>query len=621
MLDKLRAASNHILLKIVMAVIVISFILTGVGNYLIGGGGDYAAKINGDKISRAQLEYAFNIERDKQRQALGENFSQLASNEHYMLQLRQQVLSQLIDRLLLQKFVDKLNIKVSDEQIKLALLSQPMFQTDGLFDNAKFKRLLADAGYNADSYANMLRGQLADQQFVEGVTNSEFVLPEEGKRLIQLLEQQRKIRTAKIDLAPLIAQQSATDNEIALHYQQNKHDFMTKEQFRVSYVTFAASDLQPSISKEEVTRWYEQKKADYTQPERVRYRVIQTKTEGDAQAILSELASYKDFASLAKAKSIDPVTASRGGDLGWLEKSMLPNEIAQANLTQKGAVSGIIKGASGFFIVELDDQQPAYAKPLSQVYQQIETKLAQEKALDAWYQQQQKVRDAAGNNNESLTDVEKTTGIKVQTTEWFTQETLPQALNYTQVQQSLFDGSLLNGNGSAGVNSEIITTDDNRAFLLRVEGHKAPYLEPLEVVKTRVEQQVKRKKAERQAEVLAEKILKGLSANKNEALRAAKLNFTESRLVTRYQQGAEVKKAFALPMPHAAMPSYGSVQDAQGDILLIALDDVVPGEVVPEKFTEVSKELLQNNIQFDVVALTRYLRETAKISYGDAAKL
>lgn len=97
MMDNLRAAANNVVLKIILALIMLSFILTGVGSYLIGGSNDYAAKVNDQDISRAQLEQAMQSERGRLQQKLGEQFSVLAANEGYMQQLRQQVLGQLIN--------------------------------------------------------------------------------------------------------------------------------------------------------------------------------------------------------------------------------------------------------------------------------------------------------------------------------------------------------------------------------------------------------------------------------------------------------------------------------------------------------------------------------------------
>ena len=59
MMDSLRTAANSLVLKIIFGIIIVSFILTGVSGYLIGGGNNYAAKVNDQEISRGQFENAF----------------------------------------------------------------------------------------------------------------------------------------------------------------------------------------------------------------------------------------------------------------------------------------------------------------------------------------------------------------------------------------------------------------------------------------------------------------------------------------------------------------------------------------------------------------------------------
>ncbi len=45
MMDNLRTAANSVVLKIIFGIIIVSFILTGVSGYLIGGNNNYAAKM------------------------------------------------------------------------------------------------------------------------------------------------------------------------------------------------------------------------------------------------------------------------------------------------------------------------------------------------------------------------------------------------------------------------------------------------------------------------------------------------------------------------------------------------------------------------------------------------
>ncbi len=129
--------------------------------------------------------------------------------------------------------------------------------------------------------------------------------------------------------------------------------------------------------------------------------------------MLAQLKGGADFAALAKSKSIDPISARKGGDMGWLEPATTPDELKNAGLTQKGQLSGVIKSSVGFLVVRLDDIQPEQIKPLAEVRDAVADKAKQEKAVDAFYQQQQKVSEAASKNNESLAGAAQASGLKV----------------------------------------------------------------------------------------------------------------------------------------------------------------------------------------------------------------
>lgn len=105
--------------------------------YLIGGGNNYAAKVNDQEISRGQFENAFNSERNRMQQQLGDQYSELAANEGYMKTLRQQVLNRLIDEALLDQYARELKLGISDEQVKQAILRpQPSRLTANLITAA-----------------------------------------------------------------------------------------------------------------------------------------------------------------------------------------------------------------------------------------------------------------------------------------------------------------------------------------------------------------------------------------------------------------------------------------------------------------------------------------------------
>ncbi|AEX53226.1 peptidylprolyl isomerase [Rahnella aquatilis] len=624
MMDNLRAAANHVVLKIILALIILSFILTGVGNYLIGGSGDYAAKVNGQEIGRAQLEQAVQNQRSRLQQQLGDQFSALAGSDGYMQQLRQESLSNLIDVTLLDQYSKKLGITVSDQQIKDAIFATPQFQTDGRFDNTKYLQSIQGMGYTADNFAQLMKQQLISQQLEQAYGQSDFVLPVESKSLGELILQSRDVQTATLDTDALAAKQQVTDAELQAFYDQNKNNFLSPEQVKVSYIEMDAAAMQgkTNVTDADISAYYDQHKSEFGQPERRRYSVIVLKSQADADAVAAELKKGADFVELAKTKSTDALSARQGGDLGWMEPETTLPEFKNANLTTKGQVSGVIKSDSGFFILRLDDVTPEQVKPLAEVRNTISDKLKQEKSLDAYYALQQKVSEAATNDNESLASAEDVAGTKAIHTDWFTQNQIPAGINFKPVVQAIFDGGLIGQDGSPGSNSDIITVDGDRAFVVRVDAHKAEGVKPFAEVKDQVTTLVKRQKAQDQARVDGEKLLTALKEGKgDDAMKAAGLTFGSVQKVQRSQQpSAFEENVYALPHPQKDKPVYGLTQDDKGNSVLVKLNAVTPGSIPAADAARFNQEMQQtsSNVAFD--SLLTNLRQEAKIKYGSAAQ-
>ena len=618
MMDSLRTAANSLVLKIIFGIIIVSFILTGVSGYLIGGSANYAAKVNDQEISRGQFENAFAGERNRMQQQLGDQFSELAANEGYMKNLRQQTLNRLIDEALLDQYAREIGLSISDDQVKKAIFSTPAFQNNGKFDNTRYNAIVNQMGMTPDQYAQALRNQLTTQQLINAVVGTDFMLKGEADELATLVSQQRVVREATFDVNALAAKQQASDEEVKSYYEQNKNNFTSPEQFRVSYIKLDAAAMQENATDAEIQTYYDQHQDQFTQPQRNRYSVIQTKTEADAKAALDELNKGTDFATVAKEKSTDIISAKNGGDMGWLEEGTTPDELKNSGLKEKGQLSGVIKSSVGFLVVRLDDITPATTKPLADVRDDIAAKVKQEKALDGFYALQQKVSDAASNDNESLAGAEQAAGAKAVTTGWFSHDNLPEELNFKPVADAIFGGGLVGENGTPGSNSDIITVDGDRAFVLRVSDHKPEAIKPLDEVKDQITALVKHNKAVQQTKLDAEKLLAELKAGKgDEALKAAGLSFGEAKTLSRTGQDPISQAAFGLSLPAKDKPSFGIANDMQGNVVVLALDEVKAGTMPEAQKKAMVQGITQNNAQITFEALMSNLRKDAKIKLGD----
>jgi parvulin-like peptidyl-prolyl isomerase len=79
------------------------------------------------------------------------------------------------------------------------------------------------------------------------------------------------------------------------------------------------------------------------------------KTEAEAKEIKQALNSGRNFAELAKEKSVGP-NAEKGGDLGNIEKGdLLPELDSELRKLKNGEISKIVKTEIGFHILKRID--------------------------------------------------------------------------------------------------------------------------------------------------------------------------------------------------------------------------------------------------------------------------
>ncbi|MEK9498068.1 peptidylprolyl isomerase [Photorhabdus sp. P32] len=620
MMDNLRTAANSPVLKIVLALIILSFVLTGVGGYLTSGAGSYAAEVNGQTISRAQLERAFQQERNALQDQLGDKFSVLASDEQSMKQIRNQALERLINNVLIEQYSRELGLSASDEQVKDSIRNTSYFQTNGKFDNNKYLELFNRSDMSPDIFAEQTRQNLVNQQLIMAFSGSEIALPSEVKPNAELLLQQRTVRMATLELKKIQAQQEVTDKDLQDYYNLNKSSFIAPEEVKVSYIKMDAVDEMNKVSatSSDVDAYYEHNLKRYTQSEQKKYSLIQLATEAEAKTVLDELNKGADFGKLATKKSTDKLSAKNRGEIGWIEEDALPEELKQANLKEKGQISSTIKVLNGFAIFHLDDVKPQIIKPLSEVRSEIEKTVKQEKAVDAFYALQQKVSDAATSDNESLAAAEEVSGIKVVTTDWFDRNSVPAEINFGAVIHAIFEGNLVDGQGPTGTNSDVISVEGDRAFVLRVDNYKPETVQPFEKVKGQVTELVKRQKAEKQLQVESEKLLAALKEGKGEqALKDASIQFGEPQVIQRTSQdNVLVGAVFALPRPKEGKVEYGLTKNSLDDVVLIQLDKVTPGVVSEEQIKSMINSYQSEMGNAMLESLLISLREKAKIKLG-----
>lgn len=613
MIEKWHEKSNGITFKIIFALVSLSFVLAGVGTGFIGVNTS-AVKVNGKEISQREFSDAKNRQQQTMANQMGSQFWDLMDNPKFTAEFDQSVLNNLINDELLRQYIDELKLGVSVDQIKSEIVHSPYFQNNGKFDNNLYQQTLRNAGLNADGYAQIVGQGILFSQMEEGVLGTNFNVPAQEELLAKLLFQKRQVRLASYSLANEVQKQTASQEELQAFYDKHKTQLVMPEQFVVEYVTLSPKQVENKVqvTDEQIATYYEANKAQYVTKGESQFAHIQVANEAEAQAIEQQLKSGADFVTLAKEKSLDKLSATKGGDLGWAKAGTFPAEFEKAaNALQIGQVSQPVKMGNEYHIIKVLDRKPETALPLEKVKENIVNTLRHELVGAEYSTVTRDMATRANENISSLEEVAKVAGVEVQTTPMFSRETLPEALKSDAVTKVLFEGDL----AQSGQNSEALEVGNenaSRTMFLRVKQHESQREKTFDEAKSDVEAMVKREKAETVLLAQANAQVKALSEGKNEVTFGGvqTLVYVQAQA----EQPAFAKAVFAMPKP-ADKPTFSVARNTQGDVLLVALDKVEDGSL--NEFKPLQAQFNDANRTTLRADLINNLRERASIDVNE----
>jgi peptidyl-prolyl cis-trans isomerase C len=127
-----------------------------------------------------------------------------------------------------------------------------------------------------------------------------------------------------------------------------------------------------NIDEDKVQALYNEQLRLAKQSEEIRARLILVKTQAEAQAIASQLATGASFEALAMERSIDQTTRFNGGDLGYFTTDVMPDSYEAALKSAKaGQTVGPFQTDGGWAILRVEDRREEQPLSLEQARPQI----------------------------------------------------------------------------------------------------------------------------------------------------------------------------------------------------------------------------------------------------------
>ena len=625
LLHSIRESATGWFAWVIVILISIPFALWGVNSYItppnpsIATVGDY-------KISIQEFQNAVQSESEKYKGQIDDSLLNSGI-------LKNMVLDKLINNQAMINYLSSAGLYVTKQQVDTTIRNDPNFQLEGTFSEELYNRYLPNA-YSKANYRNSLRTQIFLQQFSNGINNASIVSDAEVKHVIELIKQKRDISYLLIKAEDYADTIVINEEEIKNYYQNFQNQFENPEQLKLAYLELSRNDMAKNseISDEQIETFYQDNSEQYTQPERrkashILFAVtsdanaeLKETTKQEAQAVLDKLTSGEDFTALAKQYSKDPGSAEKGGDLGFFAKGeMVPAFEESAYSLKIDESSDLVETPFGFHIIKLTAIEGGEVEPLDKVKDKIKESLQFDAVENSYFEKTETMQTLAYEQPDSLEAIAVELGLKIQQSDLMGRNGLDDKLfSNKKLLDTAFSGSVL----EEGNNSDLIELGDDHVVVIRVIERIPADTKSLESVQGEIETYLKSAAMTKQAQTIANDMIKQIRAGKNfaelvnESDKAAdkqEWSIVETGLIERQDTKTPeyvIRKAFNM----SRETKVDSTKTATGDIAIIAINAIENGDSEDKTlYSSVKAALLQNKGNINTSLSVMQIRSETEI--------
>jgi peptidyl-prolyl cis-trans isomerase D len=619
---------------LLLGLLFIAFAFFGLNSYFTSNAKSFAADVNGVEITIPEYQRAYQQLRNRMQRMMGEAYNPAMIDEDA---LKKSALQQLIrEQLILQEAGDD-GYAVSKQLVAAQINAVTAFNgDDGTFSIEKYRRVLQQQGMSPAEFEWRLSRELMANQVTNGIAQTAGVSRQDLENIYRLQTQQRRFSYLELPLQQSAAEVKVSDSDIEKYYTEHASDFMSPERVKIQYLELKADKLQVSDVPDDqaLHALYDEHSDRYVTPEERRARHIlvslppdagedaERKAREKAESLLARLEKGESFEELAKEASDDPVSASKGGDLGFFSRGVMTPEFETAAFAlEKGGRSGIVKSAFGFHIIEVTDIKPQHTRPFDEVRDELVKEYQAQERGDLFSDRAETLANLTFEQPDSLQGAADALGLEVKTSDWLTKEGGPGIGQNETVVNAAFQEDVL----EAGNNSEPVELGDNHLVVLRILEHQPAEKQTLESVKDKVTAEVSDAKARELASTRGDSLLKELRSGTPLAdiASAQQLKVRTTGLIGRNATDPAsriVTEAFLLPPAADKGQSSSGFSLDSGDYVLLVLEEIKDGD-----FSSLSRDDQQKVRQeldriiggAEVNAFTDELKNRAEITIPD----
>ena len=632
MLSAIREKATGWIAWMIVILISIPFALWGVNSYFEGATQIVIAVANGVEIEQSDYQRALT---QKQRQLVQLAGRDLGTEYLDSPVFKRQVVDSMIDEALAREFSRDRGFRISDNQLNRFIRTTEAFHTNGQFDNERYERLIGNAGLSVQGFQAQQRQQLTTDQMRISLAETAFVSQTELNYALKLLNQKRSAVYAILLLEHFLEGVKITDEDISNEFDAKRAVYFEPPQARVAYVELSVARLAAAIKIDDsaVKKHYDDAPRRYSKPgSRSASHILLPLVPGaaaeeavraKAARLVSEARGGADFAELARTYSKDAGSATRGGDLGVIQKgAMVPPFEKAVFALSAGEISEPVKTEFGYHVIKVTRVSKTEAIPFEEVREDIATALRRRGGEAEFVQLAEQLGNIAFEQPDSLEPLTDQLGLAIQTSDWFSGAMGTGIAANPKVRKAAFSDEVL----VDGLNSGVIEIDPDTLIVFRKLEHRERRPMLLEEVSDQIKTTLENRQAMLALEQAGNAILTALTDGTPWAELLGRYGLVEASLpaaveeITDPQEQAIAVKVFAAPHPGAGAPVFGGGQISPEVFAIYRLDAVTMGDpsaVEQEEREQVRTAILrrQGDLLFD--GFRADLRKAADVKIFD----
>ena len=607
MLDAIRKRTTSIVAFGLIGLLILSFVVWGIGDLLRVRIADVVAEVGGVDIPPERLGNEFQREISRLGNQSG---VQLTREQARSFGLLESVLQTMIERTLYDLGADDLGVAISDDLIARDIRAKPEFRNQlGTFDSSRFNQVLRSNGISEAGYVALLRGNLARGQYMDSI-RAGGVAP---KALIEAVyrhrQEKRRAEVVKVADKSMTVTGAPGVAALAAYHKDNPTPFTAPEYRRLTAVILDAADLarEIAVSDEELNDAYQQREGEFRQPERRHLRQMVLTEEADAKRAYGLLSEGREFGEASK--EVSGVYAMK---LGLIARSRLLPEMADIAFSlAEGAYSQPFESPLGWHLIMVDGIVKATLQTLEQVRDKLTTGVARDKAIDGLFSLANQLEDQLGGG----ATIEEAAGrlnlrlLRIDAADRLGLDTFGNPVAGLPPGSVFLDAAFRT---SEGEESPLTETGTDGYFIVRVDGITDPALRPLDAVRADVTNAWKAERRAEAADTAAKALLEKIKGGAPLAEGAKGFKVTKPEPFTRQTVNAEhglpqklVSGLFGIK-PGDAVMARGA-----GGVYVARLEEILPANLLSDSDGLKALETqLTRSVQADLLAqLAGALRE------------